>query len=266
MKHFLITRFNIRTGTWNSDKNGNSILDEEWMRHRFNLFETYCFPSVKGQSDHDFIWIVVFDTETSEQWKERIRLLQNEFNLFYPLFVNGYDEFLPALKETINANLTTEDKFILTSRMDNDDLIHRDYIKTIKYHAQNKNNLVIDLRRGYQVNLMNGQVKKYYAKINPFLSVVEHVSTFKTVFSRILGDWAFEKNHVIYKDKECWVQVVHDRNKHNYDKTGLYFAFNPKLTEFQMDVVNRNPSNSILGFINIFIFIKNNLKMMLNQS
>ena len=57
-KHFLITRFNLKKKGWETTKNNEKIQTEEWLRHRFELFEAYCLPSVINQSNQDFIWYV----------------------------------------------------------------------------------------------------------------------------------------------------------------------------------------------------------------
>lgn len=46
--HYLLTRFNL--ALWQEDKNGQTIDREEWIRKRLKLFETYCLPSVAGQT------------------------------------------------------------------------------------------------------------------------------------------------------------------------------------------------------------------------
>lgn len=46
--HYLLTRFNL--ALWQEDKNGQTIDRGEWIRKRLELFETYCLPSVAGQT------------------------------------------------------------------------------------------------------------------------------------------------------------------------------------------------------------------------
>gem|GEM_PF-4147906 len=38
--HFLITRFNIKH-KWDWTKRGEAVLSENWLSHRFELFENY---------------------------------------------------------------------------------------------------------------------------------------------------------------------------------------------------------------------------------
>ena len=246
----------MKTRNWDSDKNGNSILDDGWMTHRFDLFENYCFPSVKAQSNQSFKWIVLFNSDTDEKWRNKISELESQYDLFQPLFIDGVANMLSDLKSFISGQLS-EDKYVVTTRMDNDDLIHKDFIDAIQTLAKPVDKLVVDLRRGYQVNFLNGEVKSYYAKFNPFISVVEHVKTMETVFARIHGDWRTETNLRVGKSDAYWVQVVHDRNKYIYDKEGLFYASNPKLSEFQMDFQVNNPKWLVRIFLNFMIYLKN---------
>lgn len=50
IKHFLLTRFNVKMlDKFRNDRNGTSTHTEEWLLRRFELFERYCLPSVNNQ-------------------------------------------------------------------------------------------------------------------------------------------------------------------------------------------------------------------------
>lgn len=53
---FIITRFNLKL--FSKDKNNKTTLTDQWLKERFELFETYCFPSVEGQVCKHFIGFV----------------------------------------------------------------------------------------------------------------------------------------------------------------------------------------------------------------
>ncbi|MGM9778607.1 MAG: glycosyltransferase, partial [Prevotella sp.] len=55
MKHYLLTRFNLRL--WPHNKVGEETQTEAWLRRRVELFERYTLPSVVAQSCLDFVWI-----------------------------------------------------------------------------------------------------------------------------------------------------------------------------------------------------------------
>ena len=57
-KHILITRFNLPK-RWNSDKQGNEILDTVWLEERFDLFEIFCIPSIEGQTSKTLKYLLI---------------------------------------------------------------------------------------------------------------------------------------------------------------------------------------------------------------
>lgn len=46
--HYFLTRFNL--ALWQEDKNGKTIDRGKWLERRMDFFETYCLPSVMGQT------------------------------------------------------------------------------------------------------------------------------------------------------------------------------------------------------------------------
>lgn len=81
-------------------------------------------------------------------------------------------------------SLEEDDDFIITSRLDNDDSIHHDFVYIIQNLAIKKHETIIDLRRGYQLDISSNiyEYRNYYNKFNPFISLVESTSNFQTVF------------------------------------------------------------------------------------
>ncbi len=60
----------------------------------------------------------------------------------------------------------------------------RDYIKTVQEHFKPIHDLVIDLRRGYQLTMFPNRkavVNVYNEAVNPFVSLAESVDHFKTM-------------------------------------------------------------------------------------
>ena len=50
------------------DKNGNIVNDLNWLKHRYYLFETFCFPSILSQTNKNFKWLVFFDKDTPSEY------------------------------------------------------------------------------------------------------------------------------------------------------------------------------------------------------
>lgn len=84
-KHFLITRFNIPL--WRT-KDKDPIHDIHYLKYRMQLFEDYCFPSVRHQTNQNFVWLCLFDVNTPREIKERLEVLHQNYNNFCPLYLD----------------------------------------------------------------------------------------------------------------------------------------------------------------------------------
>ncbi len=120
--HVLMTRFNLATpGREAAIRNR-----PDWLAGRFALFEDFCLPSVAAQTSRDFTWIVYFDKDTPDQFKDRVAELQRAvpFEAYYTgLFpASGWPQSLQQVLGSMPPR-------ILTSRLDNDDALARDYME-----------------------------------------------------------------------------------------------------------------------------------------
>src|SRR5262245_62661283 len=87
MQHFLLTNFNVRM--WyvrRRDRAGRRVRTEEWLAHRWPLFETFCLPSVRNQTSQDFRWLVRFDPATPPHHRERFLALTRDYDPVVPLW------------------------------------------------------------------------------------------------------------------------------------------------------------------------------------
>ena len=217
MKHFLITRFNLKNSLWKKDGENFKVLTEEWLNHRFFIFENYCMPSVLNQTNQNFIWLLAFDIDTPEVYKIRIKSLFANYSNFYPLFIDGFSCLLPSIKEKIQDLITLQDRYVITTRLDNDDFIHKNFIKTIQDLFVPTSNTIIDLRRGYQLMVKDStsQVRAFKNKYNPFISLIESVTNFDTVISKEHHEWKNGTTRMVNTKDYLWIQIVHNNNQVN---------------------------------------------------
>lgn len=222
MNHFLITRFNIRVDDWTKTRDGHHINQSDWLDHRFELFNKYCLPSVKNQSDQDFDWLVFFDTSTPLEFKELNETMSLRYSNFKPIYVDGISSFLPSLIRELTVR--TKSDYLITSRLDNDDLIHENYISRVKQEARPSNELLIDMERGYQLiqrRASRHEVRNYIHRFNPFISLVEPASNIQSVMSKNHREWKIAKEVVKINDMPYWVEHIHDKNKLNAARNQL---------------------------------------------
>ncbi len=213
IQHFLITRFNVLPkfdiidgGSW----------DIEWLNHRFNLFEKFCYPSVINQTNQNFKWIVFFHSKTPDIFKQKIQEYAKWEN-FIPVYLeNRYT--METNKLTILEYLSGQTEYLITSRLDSDDAISTDYIATIQNNFLQQEFEFINFSYGY---VLHGH-KLYRFKYlqNPFVSLVEKVNElsstgFKTVFCADHTQLDSQGKVKQIKGKPGWMQLIHGKNHNN---------------------------------------------------
>ena len=213
--HFLFTRFNLLDDN-TSIYNNPAIPDpHEWMEHRMNLFETYTLPSIRAQTNQNFTWLLSFDHDTpKEQWTKYLPY----YNIM-PIF--SYHR--TWLNDCYRNRVLNDGDWLITTRLDNDDMLEMDYIAEIQKRFSHEF-LIIDTD-GVQWDL---KTNKYYTterrrNNSPFMSFVERVGTDWRSPSGLITDpvkTVFYCSHTnmplhfpsIKVPKRLYRMVIHDRN------------------------------------------------------
>lgn len=196
MKHFLITRFNLRVPEWRrTDKNNILTLDDAWLEHRFDLFNKHTVPSVWNQTFKDFMWIVLFDTDTPIRWVHII----NGYKMFTPLYLTK--NWLVELQSLL------PNQWIATTRLDNDDSIEPTFMATIHAAIRQKKEF-LNIPMGW---ITNGKKRITDHRANPFITFVEqgNRSVYFTPHGVAMGKYAPIRQ---ISTLRLWTQVIHERN------------------------------------------------------
>lgn len=207
--HAIITRFNIAT-----DYSFSTRLDSSWLNYRFNLFDQFCYPSVLGQSNQNFIWIVLFDIRTPDAYKDKI----TEYSVwksFIPVYVDGLitDN---VKQEIISKYLIKKDtEYLITTRLDNDDAIAKHFVQTIQNSFKAQECEFINLSHGYC--LYNKEIFLVKNIGNPFISLIERVDRslvkdIKTVYCGTHNELSAIGPVVQIEIEPAWIQVIHQGN------------------------------------------------------
>ncbi len=114
--------------------------DEAWLEDRFRLFEQYTLPSVLQQSCKDFTWVVLFDGDTPPVYRERIKDGRKDVKNFkYVPVKSEYARFYPQVfARWIENDLQgcVQPTKVITSWLDNDDVLGCNYIAAVRNDAQ----------------------------------------------------------------------------------------------------------------------------------
>ncbi|MDJ0776124.1 MAG: glycosyltransferase [Mastigocoleus sp. MO_167.B18] len=211
-EHLIITRFNVRTNYGKA----NIGIDPGWLSHRFKLFEKFCYPSVKSQSNQNFKWLVFFDSETPEEFKNKI-LEYSKWSNFISIYIDCQLTY-ELNKKNILKNLTDGTKYLITTRLDNDDAVSKEFVQVIQDNFQEQKFEFINLTHGY----VWSDFKLYSFKYsnNPFMSLIEKIDKqdidgFKTVGCGDHTQLSSMGRIKQIKTKPAWIQVVHGKNVSN---------------------------------------------------
>ena len=144
--HYVVTRFNIKSEGWVNDKNGNKVNDLSWLKKRYQLFETFCLPSMQAQTEKDYSWLVFFDKDTPVEFKKRNEKIRAQLPQFMPFYVSGFLDFENTLRNFVFEESQTT--YVMTSRFDNDDCFHEDAIHVIHNTFVKNDSTIIELSKG----------------------------------------------------------------------------------------------------------------------
>lgn len=232
--HYLITRFNVPVENWNRDKQGQPVLDDAWMEHRLLLFQRFCVPSIAGQTEKNFRWIIYCDINSDAESVGLISRLVRPIERATIRFVSDFNHLLTDLKLLI---LESNEGFVITSRVDNDDGLGKNYIHDVQKHFIRKDNTIINLNGG----VLYDEEQKILTEIrtgrnNHYGSLIEEIKPIDNLVS-IMG-YPHDKPPAGYtminvNHRFSWLKIIHSRNLSS-GAHGLPISMNKILPHFNI--------------------------------
>ncbi len=209
-QHFIVTPFNVDLGLKVSSK----LLDEESLLRRLHIFCNFCFPSVYYQSNQKFKWLFFLDCQTPEAIVKPIKELQKWSN-FILIFTPKNVNFQPFLVPQICQYLTDKDTHIITTWLDADDAIAKDFIEKVQKQFNSQAFEYINFLYGYQLSREGLYFKKYFA--SQFISLIEQIDdnilTCKVMshasITQLVQD-GLPVRQVVTSPQ--WIQLIHEDN------------------------------------------------------
>lgn len=212
LRHFVLTNFNVALPGVGADRRGATVRDAAWLDERCDLFERFCLPSMRRQRCREFEWLVRWEAPADPVRAARIASYAGEAGL-------RLVEASLSFRHAVAAALAPGDEAVLTTRLDNDDALHRDALARLRAAAlAGPPELVFfDLPSGYQFDTAGGELRRLRLPSNHFLSLLEPcdgsaIRTVRRIEHRRAGDVAPLRP---VTDEPMWLEVVHDRNLAN---------------------------------------------------
>lgn len=254
---------------WTEDKNHQAIQTDEWLEERFRLFDKYTWTSLKAQSCQDFKWICLFDIDTPEPYKKKIQQYQQEWDAFLPYYCGEKETklFQSYFKHLVYKNSDKTQESVLTTYLDNDDALHKDFVKEIQEKVKEiKFNTIISYKYGIQyyeelniavrIPYKNNHFLTYYERLTEHLKTIWgfwHFSIFK--YPHLAIELVENKNH------PNWIETIHSGNIDNDVKMTLHHHLMTRtdlLLDFGINVPLEKNVTSWFRFVFVFIprFVK----------
>jgi len=217
VQHFILTKFN--QGLYTEplrDKTGQKIQRDQWMKQRLALFEKYCLPSIINQVNQEFTWLLLLDPQTPKKYLRRLARYKNAYHNIR-LCLGGW--FDSHLKRMIKQGT----KFLITTRIDNDDALHQKAIRYIQNSFRQQELQLVGFPLGY--HLEGDRLYLNKSGSYSFLSLIEKVRRvdgrlqIKTVrCPHHLRFYKTSKIRFLKPDTPMWLQIIHGRNLVNQAK------------------------------------------------
>lgn len=206
--HVLLTRFNIRYGAALNSR----ALSLEWLGARMELFRKFTVPSVASQSCLPDAWLVFFDEGTPDVTRDEFRQLAAQLPLLHAEYCGKFTTKLAV--DRVRSILAPTADWLLTTRLDNDDALHRRFIETVQSIARPGVREFINPTCG--LILANGRLYRDRDSSNPFITLSEHPADCRTVW---MDQHPLLARHGPIRQfalPDAWIQVVHGGNLVNH--------------------------------------------------
>lgn len=291
-KHFILTRFNI---PFVKEYGNEFLLAKDYLDKRFDIFYRFCVQSIINQSNKNFTWFILFDANTPNRYKEKNQDLFCSFPNIIPIYINiqelknqknlefylqevhsiisknnnnvnelgiNYEDFfsrvlLPNfLNNLILQNIDSDTKYIITTRIDNDDCFETDMIKFIQQQATDAHiDKILNFDNGLQYIADKNICQTYYYPNNHFISIIEPINLpIKTIlyWNHFFIDRYKEIIHI--NTKPLWIEVIHNNNAQNTLKLSKkdHLLWNADLYPFGLN----KQWNSIVTFVSLLFYPK----------
>ncbi|KRB29588.1 hypothetical protein ASD99_25455 [Mesorhizobium sp. Root695] len=224
LKKYVAIRYNTATGFMPSQwkGKGRANLDPVWLVERLALFDTYCAPSLEGQSLTDFTVLVAFDSETHENYIRTVCDCAIGIDV-RPVLVGAGQNHNVAFNAFVQSD--TDAEFVSLTRLDSDDALAPTFMERVDFYARreiakgevDQQPLYIAFPHGQNFDAATNRYTHHEYPTSAFGTLVEKRSpTMNGVYCDEHTRMAMRFNTVGAAAKEVqWCIVIHDNNAAN---------------------------------------------------
>jgi hypothetical protein len=176
----------------------------EWWPYRLKILENFTLASLKNQTEKDFYYVMYLRRGTSSTGMifpdECLPLLKNILDRSGLRYSIIYEDAEEEIGVKIMKDFP-EAKYVYATRIDSDDMFHRDAVKEIQSHEFGWRRALV-YQKGYYYDCVNKQMRDIWSVCPPFFTVIFPYAAYLTTET-------IEK----YKDApEGHDQIIHKMN------------------------------------------------------
>lgn len=246
--HYLITRFNIQVSNQGPETMDSPDMNLEWLTERLQLFIKYCAPSVLEQTNFNFTWIIYFHPDTPSTILKQLDLPSANFTTEIA-FTKDYSSMMEDIVAKIKSATSP---FVITSRLDNDDIIGRYFIRDIQNAFSPKHSTIINFTTGFEYSFLDGVLKKWNTRFNnQFTSIIEKKDDPEIHSIYGFPHWRLPQNATVINldGQSSWMYLRHNLNYSGSVITGIpVFLKSKELQMFPASV--REIPTSLINTLN----------------
>ena len=249
--HFLLTQFNLRNFPMSAHAAHDQWLN--WTRSRVTLFKTFCLPSILNQTEKNFCWLIYFDADTPAEFRSFIQELETH-EFIKICYSHGSEDFFKNYLREVKVRIKADDRWIITTRLDNDDVLHQSAIEVIQQNFVEKDKFLISLASGYVLDIERKILAHYFYPMSPFISLIESISdSLIGVFMKPHTQWPalrlsiFREIYLEFFNRSerqsrfilkspLWIQIFHGNNVSNSFYRGLPVLTPKQLSDFGINL------------------------------
>lgn len=209
--------------TWQIEK--KMLISHDWVRYRLDFMKKYTLKSIKYQKNKNFKYLFLIDKKTPSKLKKEIYDMNigDISPIIYEIDCLWYDEGLNEVNSFLKSIIKKD--YVITTTLDSDDLIHKDYVGAIQDEFDYQNFEFILFKHGYAYMMPDLFVRDVYV-YNSFQSLIEKTKNMKSV--NFMGHAAVreQKHRVSDNENPMWCRIIHD----------------PTTTESRQSKIKRNDS------------------------
>jgi hypothetical protein len=198
MQHLILTK--LATG----------CPGDDWLIARLPIFVEFCAASIAAQNNKQFKWLLAVNPKIPAWFIDGIEKVLPSANAIL-VYTDGTEKLFPRWTPLIEAHVAHGR--LLTTRLDNDDMLHRDFVETVQKAAENSDDdTVLDFPSGYQLRQSDLNCRRCVSsRPTHFISLVE--TGRRTAFgcgnhSRVNTKFNVRNIH----HHPMWVEVCHTHN------------------------------------------------------